>query len=142
MVKILFSFATRTGLEKILVIDDEEVARYIMKSHLTDTKYTVIEASNGEQGIRLARDQQPDIIFLDLIMPGLSGFETLDRLKSIPETMDIPVVVNTSKILTDEEKAILQKNTADILMKKTSSREEAIARVKAALIKISEKKQS
>ena len=141
LLKKLFSFSSRTGLEKILIIDDEEIARYILRSHLADTKYTVIEASNGVEGIRLAREQQPDIIFLDLIMPGLSGFETLDRLKSIPETMDIPVVVNTSKILTDEEKTILQKNTAEILFKKTSSREEVVARVKAALIKISEKKE-
>lgn len=137
----LLSFSTRTGLEKILVIDDEEIARYILRSHLADTKYKVIEASNGEEGIRLAREQQPDIIFLDLVMPGLSGFETLDRLKSIPETMDIPVVVNTSKILTDEEKAILQKNTSEIIMKKTSSREEAVSRVREALIRISDRQE-
>ncbi|MBU1052638.1 MAG: response regulator [Proteobacteria bacterium] len=141
LLKKLLSLSTRTGFEKILVIDDEDVARYLLRSHLANTKYTVIEASNGEEGIRLAREQQPDIIFLDLVMPGLSGFETLDRLKSIPETMDIPVIVNTSKILTGEEKAILEKNTSDILMKKTSSREEAIARVREALIRISEKKE-
>lgn len=140
LLKKLASFTTWTGLEKILVIDDEEIARYILRSHLADTKYMVIEASNGEEGIRLAREQQPDIIFLDLVMPGLSGFETLDRLKSFPETKDIPVVVNTSKILTDEEKAILQKNTTEVLSKKTSSREESIFRVRESLIKISDKK--
>lgn len=141
LLKKLFSFSAEEGIEKILIIDDEEIARYIMRSHLKDTKYSLVEASNGEEGIRIAREQKPDIIFLDLVMPGLSGFETLDRLKSLPETRDIPVIVNTSKILNDEEKALLRKNAAEILSKKTSSREEAIARVREALIKITEKKE-
>ncbi len=134
------STMAETGREKILVIDDEEVARYILRSHLANTKYRVIEAATGEEGIRLAREEQPDIIFLDLIMPGMSGSATLDRLKSLPSTRDIPVVVNTAKKLSAEERALLGKNTEDIILKKSSSREKSIARVRAALVKISGKR--
>ncbi len=133
----LTALSARSGCEKVLIIDGDEIARYILKGHLVDTKYTVYEASDGTEGICMAREQQPDIIFLDLVMPGLSGFETLEILKSKPETMGISVIINTSKSLTEEERAMLEKNTADILAKKTSTRKEAMAQVRQALARIS-----
>ena len=57
--------------------------------------------------MRQARSQKPDVIFLDLILPDMTGFEILDRLKSDAETRDIPVIINTSKILDEEERGRL-----------------------------------
>jgi signal transduction histidine kinase/DNA-binding response OmpR family regulator len=136
LMKTLSGFSQKAATGTILVIDDEEVARYVLRSYLAGTKYTVIEASNGEEGIRLARKHKPDIIFLDLMMPGLSGFETLGRLKSDSATRDIPVVINSSQDLTEEERRQLAENAADIISKQSSSREESLAHIGRALAKI------
>jgi CheY-like chemotaxis protein len=74
-------------------------------------------AENGEKGYNIARKGGIDMILLDLIMPGWSGLETLHKLKSDPLTCSIPVTINTSKEITDEERRILEKDTIDIISK-------------------------
>ena len=77
----------------ILVCDDDAGIRHIVAEHLRKHGYTVLEAERGEQAIQLAQHQHIQAILLDLYMPGLSGWETLGRLKRNPETANIPVVV-------------------------------------------------
>ena len=77
----------------VLVIDDEQDSRFLMQHHLTDLGCDVITASNAEDGIQLARSQQPDLITLDLQMPGMSGWDALNVLKEDDQTRDIPVVI-------------------------------------------------
>jgi len=84
-------------LEKVLLIDNDEVARYVLKDYLADTRYAVLEAADGQQGLRLAEVERPSLIILDLKMPDMSGLEVLERLKSSPATRDIPVVISTAK---------------------------------------------
>ncbi len=123
-------------VEKILIVDDEESARYAFKKVLKDTPYTVIEASDGSEGLRQAREEQPQVIFLDLLMPGMSGFEVLEHLKSDPATSAIPVIIFTSKKLEEEERLRLSAETVAILFKRSSSRQMIIARIKNALDKV------
>ena len=77
----------------ILVCDDDAGVRHILAEQLRQHGYTVLEAERGDQAIQLAEHQQIEAILLDLYMPGLSGWETLERLKNNPATADIPVVV-------------------------------------------------
>jgi CheY-like chemotaxis protein len=70
------------------------VSRYLLKELLADTHFTIIEAATGQEGIRLAQEENPSGIFLDLLMPEINGFEVLDHLKSDPATSNIPVIVN------------------------------------------------
>ena len=78
----------------ILVIDDEDDVRVVLKRTLeTAGGYTVLTAGNGRDGIKLARKNLPDLVLLDIIMPGLDGFDVLRRLKSDYKTMSIPVVI-------------------------------------------------
>ena len=77
----------------ILVCDDDAGVRHILAEQLRRQGYTVLEAERGEQAIQLAEHQPIEAILLDLYMPGLSGWETLERLKHNPVTADIPVVV-------------------------------------------------
>jgi len=77
----------------VLVIDDEQDSRFLMQHHLTDLGCDVITASNAEDGIKLARSQKPDLITLDLQMPGMDGWDALNVLKEDDETRDIPVVI-------------------------------------------------
>ncbi len=77
----------------------------------------VTETADPVQGLRDARADRPDFIVLDLVMPEMSGFDVLARLKEDPVTMDIPVVVLTSKTLTDEERRRLAPHARRILSK-------------------------
>jgi len=107
----------RSEDRRVLVIDDDEIARYLVRNHLAGAPFVVSEARDPVQGLREARAERPDVIVLDLAMPEMSGFEVLDRLKEDPATMEIPVVVLTSKTLTDEERRRLAPHVRRILSK-------------------------
>jgi CheY-like chemotaxis protein len=77
----------------ILIIDDDPAVRSLMQHHLSDTGATLITAENGEVGLRLAAELQPDIITLDILMPGKDGWAVLSDLKKDPNLADIPVIV-------------------------------------------------
>jgi signal transduction histidine kinase/CheY-like chemotaxis protein len=81
------------GEGAILVCDDDAGIRTVVAEHLTRQGYTVVEASSGEQALILAAEHHVEAILLDLYMPGLSGWETLQRLRNNPVTANIPVVV-------------------------------------------------
>ena len=87
----------------------------------------MVEVGGGQEGLRRARDDRPCAIFLDLSMPDLSGFEVLDRLKSEPQTRDIPVVVYTSRVLDGAERRALEGRAA-LLPKGTGDSRESAAR--------------
>ena len=82
-------------MNKILVVDDEFMLRDLMRTILEEEGYSVITASNGEEAITKADNELPDLIILDLMMPGKSGLEVCKILKSQSETKHIPVVMAT-----------------------------------------------
>jgi CheY-like chemotaxis protein len=123
--------------ESLLIVDDEDVARYLLKGTLTDTRFTVLEASSGDEGIKLARARHPRAILLDLIMGGLDGFEVLDRLKADTTTRGIPVIVVTSKILNEQERNRLARNTTAIVSKQSLSRQEVVTAIRNAIARVS-----
>lgn len=84
--------------KKILIIDDEKDFAYFIKENLQlISNYTVITASRGKKGIRAALKENPDLILLDVMMPGVDGFEVLKRLKTNEKTYHIPVIMLTAK---------------------------------------------
>lgn len=121
--------------EKLLLIDDDSTSRYVLKQLLVTTSLEIIEAVDGPEGIRLAQQENPDCILLDLTMPDFSGMEVLEQLKSHPATCTIPVIVNSSKQLEAEEEKYLSERTVVILSKQTPSVEVAIAQLREALTK-------
>ncbi|HKQ77628.1 MAG TPA: ATP-binding protein [Blastocatellia bacterium] len=112
----------RTG-SRLLLIDDDESARYLIKKMIGGLPWPVDEASSGEEGIRMARQSRPNLILLDLRMPGLSGFDTLSRLKSDPLTRETPVVIITSQTLASGEREELMARAQAILSKEGLSQE-------------------
>jgi len=114
---------TPRAKSRLLLIDDDESARYLIKKMLDRSSWLVDEAASGEEGIRMAREARPNLILLDLKMPGLSGFETLSRLKNDPLTSETPVVVVTSQTLTSGECEDLMARTYAILSKEGLSQE-------------------
>jgi len=91
----------------------------------------VVEAGSGEEALRRARDDHPDVVCLDLGMPDLDGLEVLRRLKEDPGTREIPVVVVTARELSSGEQTMLDELAAGVLSKHTVSRETTLAMIAA-----------
>ncbi len=80
----------------VLLIEDDEAAAEMYRLRLASDGYTVIIASNGEQGLRRAVEDRPDLIYLDVRLPKMDGFEVLERLRADAATASIPVVIVTN----------------------------------------------
>ncbi len=80
--------------KKIMVVDDEENIRFLYKEELSDEGYDVILASSGKEALDLLKTSRPDLITLDIKMPGMDGIETLRKIKEIDK--DIPVILCTA----------------------------------------------
>jgi len=78
---------------KVLLIEDDEFAAEMYRLRLVADGYTVVVGQDGEEGLRMATDESPDFIYLDLRLPGLDGFEVLERLRSDQGTRHIPVII-------------------------------------------------
>lgn len=87
----------------ILVADDEPDNRAIMVAALGASGYRVCEASGGEEAVALALSELPDLILLDMAMPGVSGWEAVRRIKAMPQTRDIPVFAFTAYALAGDD---------------------------------------
>ena len=82
---------------KLLIADDEAGIRSLVRMTLADAAYDIVEASDGDEALALAREHKPRLALLDVEMPGLDGLEVCRRLKSAPETKDIIVVLLTAR---------------------------------------------
>ena len=82
--------------DKVLVVDDESSIREILTIFLTDEGYEVVSASNGEEALELANQEDLQAILLDIMMPGIDGIETCKRLKAEEKTRFIPVIMATA----------------------------------------------
>lgn len=116
----------------LLVIDDNPVNLKVAVSHLQGYGLEVLTARDGEAGIRRARLAHPDLILLDVNMPGLDGFETCRRLQAIPDTSDIPVVFMTARTDTQDKVQGFRAGGVDYVTKPIEP-QELLARVQAQL---------
>ena len=124
----------------VLLIDDDQAARYVLRKHFGQ-EWNVLEASSGVEGLRLASLERPSLIFLDLVMPGLSGSAVLQTLRADPTTADVPVIIATSKHLQADEQAELAAKATAVFPKELLASEQAdlhmrevLARAGAVLI--------
>ena len=113
----------------VLVVDDEPQLRRAMKATLTDLGYSVIEAKTGEEALERVRAGSPDLVLLDLNMPGIGGLETC---RAIRETSDIPVIVLSVRN-TERDKVQVLDAGADDYVTKPFSIQELLARIRAAM---------
>ncbi|NWG25663.1 MAG: response regulator [Pseudorhodoplanes sp.] len=89
--------------KRILVIEDTEDNRKILRDLLTNAGFELIEATDGESGIRMAAQERPDLILMDIQLPIVNGYEATRRIKANPETRHIPIVAVTSYALSGDE---------------------------------------
>jgi two-component system, NtrC family, sensor kinase len=118
--------------ETILVIDDTPTNLEVLYSALSSAGYEILVEMDGESGLAQAQNNRPDLILLDVMMPGIDGFETCHRLKSNPMTCDIPVIFMTALSETESKVKGLNAGAVDYITK-PFQHEEVLARVKTHL---------
>lgn len=77
----------------VLVVDDSSTIRFVISKMLWESGYKVVEAANGREGIEMALEHNPDLIFMDVVMPGINGFQATRMLKKRDETQDTPIII-------------------------------------------------
>jgi CheY-like chemotaxis protein len=105
----------------VLVVDDEEVSRYLLRQVFSNPKIRFLEASNGAQALELALAEKPDLVMTDLGMPGMDGFKLVEQMSADADLKDIPVIVATSRKLSSEQMRELSKRVLAILPKESFS---------------------
>ncbi|MBP2634319.1 MAG: phoP 2 [Firmicutes bacterium] len=117
---------------KILIVDDELNIRELLKFNLENSGYKVIEAEDGQTAINMAKSQKPELIVLDLMLPGMDGLEVCRLVKNSRETAAIPIIMLTAKNEEIDKVIGLELGADDYLTKPFSPRE-LLARIKAVL---------
>lgn len=101
----------------IMIADDSPVIRKVARRLLEDMKFVVVEASDGEEALMLARDNMPDAVLIDWEMPGLSGLELVAQLSALPEAAETKLIYCTSEMLLAEMTRAKRAGAHGFLMK-------------------------
>jgi CheY-like chemotaxis protein len=123
-----YTFTTKVGQEeiRILLVDDEPANLELLESILQPAGFTVLRASGGQEGVEMARARQPHLILLDLLMPQVTGFDVVAALRGDESTRSIPIMVLTSKNLTEEDKRQLSGQVAAVFERNSLASAELI----------------
>jgi len=97
---------------QVLVIEDHEENRRILRDLLASVHYEMLEAMTGEDGLRLAEAHRPDVVLMDIELPGLDGYEVTRRLKANPSLRHIPIIAVTSYALSGDDRKALEAGCA------------------------------
>jgi len=127
--------------EKILIIDDDLDTLRLVGLMLQRQGYQISAATNGQQGLEKAFDEDPDLILLDVMMPDMDGYEVTRRLRQNPSTLETPILMFTAKTQLDDKVVGFEVGANDYLTKPTHP-SELQARVKTLLARVSERKPS
>ena len=117
---------------QVLVVDDSPTIRAVLGKMLGQDGYTVLKAPDGETAVTMARSELPDLIFLDIVLPGMSGFEVLRTLRRDPQTKATPIVMISGNMQATEQ-FYVQRFGADDFMKKPFGRAEVFERIRALI---------
>ena len=121
------------GKNKVLIVDDDAFLSGIYATKLELEGFQVVTARDGEEGLKTAGEENPDIILLDVLMPKLDGFETLKRLKQDEATKAIPVIMLTNLGQKEDIEQALEAGAQDYLIKAHFVPAEAVEKIKSVL---------
>jgi twitching motility two-component system response regulator PilH len=116
----------------VLIVDDSPTDVHVMQRALEQHGFTTAAAADGGEGLRLARQLRPDLILMDIVMPGVNGFQATRKLASDPDTKSIPVIMVTSKDQETDRIWGMRQGAVDYLVKPVSM-EKLIEKAQAAL---------
>lgn len=117
---------------RVLIVDDSPTIVALLRKLLQQNGYATLEAGDAEEGIRLAQAEAPDLVFLDIVLPGMNGFAALRQLRRDPRTKDIPIIMISGNEQATEQ-FYAQRIGADDFMKKPFSRAEVFMRIERLL---------
>ncbi|AKH22179.1 chemotaxis protein CheY [Sedimenticola thiotaurini] len=116
----------------MLIVDDSPTETHILKGIVESGGYKVITASDGESGVATAKEAKPDLVLMDVVMPGLNGFQATRQLSKAPETQDIPVIVVTTKDQETDRAWGLRQGAKEYVVKPVAAAD-LLAKIGAAL---------
>ena len=122
--------ALEIDMPKVLVVDDEPDAVELVASMIEPAGFEIIRAYGGEEGIKKSFSEHPDLLILDLMMPDVSGFDVVSRLKMDPETRNIPIIICTSRDPTSEDIIRLRSDVISVMQKGEFASEELANEIK------------
>ena len=122
-------------MKNILIIEDDAFLRDLIAKKLSSSGFRISEAIDGETGIKKIKDEKPDLILLDLLLPNMDGFELLSKIKQIPATSSIPVIILSNLGQKEDVDKGLKLGAVDYLIKAQFTPEEIIVKVKNAFAK-------
>jgi len=117
----------------ILIIEDDKFLRELIAQKLIKEGYKASEAVEGEEGLKKIQEEKPDLVLLDLILPGIDGFEVLSKVKTDPELTKIPVIILSNLGQKEEIERGLKLGARDYLVKANFTLSEIIKKIKKIL---------
>jgi hypothetical protein len=117
----------------VLIVEDDETTRQLLRSSLERESFAVVEACNGEDGLRKLMTVRPAVILLDLMMPEMDGFEFTSEVRAHAEWKDIPIIVMTAKDIAAEDRSRLDGHVSRILQKGACSRDELLTEISSRI---------
>ena len=120
-------------MAKILIVEDDKFLRDLLSKKLQDENLTVLPAVDGEEGIKKTGEEMPDLILLDLILPGINGFDVLKKIKEDSKTSEIPVIVLSNLGQKEDVDRALSLGAKDYLIKANFTLEEIFDKIKKYL---------
>ncbi len=120
-------------MKKILVIEDDKFLRELISQKLIKEGYDIAEAVDGEKGVKKVKEEKPDLVLLDLILPGIDGFEVLSRVKKDPFLAQIPVIILSNLGQKEDIEKGLKIGAADYLIKAQFTPDEIVEKIKNVL---------
>jgi len=107
---------------RVLVIEDQEDNRQIMQDMLSHAGYEVLQATNGVDGVAMAENEKPDLILMDVMLPGIDGYEATRRIKAMPAMAQVPIFAVTSYAMDGEQQKALAAGCDEYFSKPFSPR--------------------
>jgi twitching motility two-component system response regulator PilH len=120
------------AMQLVLIVDDSPTELHVMQTALQRHGYRTAAASDGAEGVRLARAMAPDLIFMDVVMPGMNGYQATRALVNDPKTRSIPIVMVTSKGQETDKIWGLRQGAVDYMVKPVSP-DQLVAKAQATL---------
>ncbi len=110
-------------MAKILIVDDSPTEQHIISKTLQSEGYMIVSAVNGEEGVKKAKETMPDLILMDVVMPGMNGFQATRKITRDPDTKNIPVIMVTTKDQATDRAWAMRQGAIDYLVKPVSGPE-------------------
>lgn len=120
-------------MAKILIVEDDKFLRDLLSRKLQDENLTVVSAVDGEEGVKKVGEELPDLMLLDLILPGINGFDVLKKIKENPKTSEVPVIVLSNLGQKEDVERALSLGAKDYLIKANFTLEEIFDKIKKFL---------